>query len=35
MDKIATPKSAVSMAKKTSFVMVVVVAVLTIYGTLI
>ncbi|VTP15614.1 regulatory protein AmpE [Phytobacter ursingii] len=34
MDKVATPKAAVSMAKKTSFVMVVVVALLTIYGTL-
>lgn len=35
MDKVETPKSAVSMAKKTSFVVVVVVALLTIYGTLI
>ncbi len=34
-DKVATPKAAVSMAKKTSFVVVVVIAVLTIYGTLI
>ena len=34
MDKVETPKAAVSMAKKTSFVMVVVVALLTIYGTL-
>ena len=34
-DKIATPKAAVSMAKKTSFVIVVIVALLTIYGTLI
>ncbi|WP_342322201.1 beta-lactamase regulator AmpE [Kosakonia sp. BYX6] len=35
MDKVATPKAAVSMAKKTSLVLVVVVALLTIYGTLI
>ena len=34
MDKVETPKAAVSMAKKTSLVMVVVVALLTIYGTL-
>lgn len=34
-DKIETPKAAVSMAKKTSFVVVVVVALLTIYGTLV
>lgn len=34
MDNVETPKAAVSMAKKTSFVMVVVVALLTIYGTL-
>ena len=34
-DKIETPKAAVSMAKKTSFALVVVIAVLTIYGTLI
>ncbi|WLI75455.1 beta-lactamase regulator AmpE [Kosakonia sp. H02] len=34
MDKVATPKAAVSMAKKTSLVLVVVVALLTIYGTL-
>ena len=33
-DKVATPKAAVSMAKKTSFAVVVVVALLTIYGTL-
>ncbi len=35
MDKVETPKAAVSMAKKTSFVGVVVVALLTIYGTLV
>ncbi|QJT79140.1 beta-lactamase regulator AmpE [Kosakonia sp. MUSA4] len=35
MDKVGTPKAAVSMAKKTSLVLVVVVALLTIYGTLI
>ncbi|SFR09653.1 AmpE protein [Enterobacter sp. kpr-6] len=35
MDKVETPKAAVSMAKKTSFVVVVVVALLTIYGTLV
>lgn len=35
LDKVETPKAAVSMAKKTSFVLVVVVALLTIYGTLI
>ncbi|MDU2977850.1 MAG: 1,6-anhydro-N-acetylmuramyl-L-alanine amidase AmpD [Enterobacter asburiae] len=34
-DKIETPKAAVSMAKKTSFVVVVIVALLTIYGTLV
>lgn len=34
-DKVETPKAAVSMAKKTSFVLVVVVALLTIYGTLV
>lgn len=34
-DKVETPKAAVSMAKKTSLVLVVVVALLTIYGTLI
>lgn len=34
-DKVATPKAAVSMAKKTSFVVVVIVALLTIYGTLV
>lgn len=34
-DKGETPKAAVSMAKKTSFVVVVVIALLTIYGTLI
>lgn len=34
-DKVETPKAAVSMAKKTSFALVVVIAVLTIYGTLI
>lgn len=33
--KVETPKAAVSMAKKTSFVVVVVIALLTIYGTLI
>lgn len=35
LDKAETPKAAVSMAKKTSLVLVVVVALLTIYGTLI
>ncbi len=35
MDKVETPKAAVSMAKKASLVLVVVVALLTIYGTLI
>lgn len=35
VDKVETPKAAVSMAKKTSFVVVVIVALLTIYGTLI
>ena len=34
-DKVETPKAAVSMAKKTSFVVVVIVALLTIYGTLV
>ncbi|MDM2898758.1 beta-lactamase regulator AmpE [Citrobacter sp. Cpo030] len=34
-DKVETPKAAVSMAKKTSFVVVVVIAVLTIYGALV
>lgn len=34
-DKIKTPKAAVSMAKKTSLVIVVVVSLLTIYGTLV
>lgn len=34
-DKVETPKAAVAMAKKTSFVVVVVIALLTIYGTLI
>ena len=34
-DKIETPKAAVSLAKKTSFVVVVVIAVLTIYGALV
>lgn len=34
-DKVETPKAAVSLAKKTSFVVVVVIAVLTIYGALI
>lgn len=33
-DKVQTPKAAVSMAKKTTFAIVVVVALLTIYGTL-
>lgn len=33
-DRLATPKAAVAMAKKTSFVAVVIVALLTIYGTL-
>lgn len=35
IDRVETPKAAVSMAKKTSFVLVVIVALLTIYGTLI
>lgn len=35
LDKVKTPKSAVSMAKKTSLVILVVVALLTIYGTLV
>ncbi|MEX5409453.1 beta-lactamase regulator AmpE [Atlantibacter hermannii] len=35
LDKIETPKAAVSMAKKTTLVIVVVVALLTIYGTLV
>ncbi|XTZ37687.1 beta-lactamase regulator AmpE [Salmonella enterica] len=35
LDKVETPKAAVSMAKKTSLVLVVVVALLTIYGTLV
>ncbi|MDU7370473.1 MAG: beta-lactamase regulator AmpE [Klebsiella michiganensis] len=35
VDKVATPKAAVSMAKKTSLVVVVIMALLTIYGTLI
>ena len=34
-DKVETPKAAVAMAKKTSFVVVVVIALLTIYGTLV
>ncbi|AHY11874.1 MULTISPECIES: beta-lactamase regulator AmpE [Citrobacter] len=34
-DKVETPKAAVSMAKKTSFVVVVIIALLTIYGTLV
>jgi len=34
VDKVATPKAAVSMAKKATLVIVVVVALLTIYGTL-
>ncbi|WP_423061527.1 beta-lactamase regulator AmpE [Citrobacter portucalensis] len=34
-DKVETPKAAVSMAKKTSFVVVVIIALLTIYGALI
>ncbi|AMH13309.1 beta-lactamase regulator AmpE [Citrobacter sp. FDAARGOS_156] len=34
-DKVETPKAAVSMAKKTSFVVVVVIALLTIYGALV
>ncbi len=33
--KVETPKAAVSMAKKTSFVVVVIIALLTIYGTLV
>lgn len=35
VDKVETPKAAVSMAKKTSFVVVVVIALLTIYGALV
>lgn len=35
LDKIETPKAAVSMAKKASLVIVVIVALLTIYGTLV
>ena len=35
VDKVETPKAAVSMAKKTSLVVVVIMALLTIYGTLI
>lgn len=35
VDKLETPKAAVSMAKKTSYVVVVVMALLTIYGTLV
>lgn len=35
LDRVETPKVAVSMAKKTSFALVVVVALLTIYGTLV
>jgi AmpE protein len=35
VDKVATPKAAVSMAKKTSLVVVVIMALLTIYGTLV
>lgn len=34
-DKVETPKASVSLAKKTSFVVVVVIAVLTIYGALV
>ncbi|MDM2845029.1 beta-lactamase regulator AmpE [Citrobacter sp. Cpo090] len=34
-DKVETPKAAVSLAKKTSFVVVVVIALLTIYGALV
>lgn len=34
-DKVETPKAAVSLAKKTSFVVVVVIAMLTIYGALV
>ena len=34
-DKVETPKAAVSMAKKTSFVVVVIIALLTIYGALV
>lgn len=34
-DKVETPKAAVSLSKKTSFVVVVVIAVLTIYGALV
>ncbi len=35
VDKVATPKAAVLMAKKTSLVVVVIMALLTIYGTLV
>ncbi|GHD93645.1 beta-lactamase regulator AmpE [Pseudocitrobacter faecalis] len=35
VDRVETPKAAVSMAKKTSFVVVVIMALLTIYGTLV
>ncbi|SNY69120.1 beta-lactamase regulator AmpE [Enterobacter sp. CC120223-11] len=35
VDKVATPKAAVSMAKKASYVTVVIMALLTIYGTLV
>lgn len=35
VDKVETPKAAVSMAKKTSYAVVVVMALLTIYGTLV
>ena len=34
-DKVETPKAAVALAKKTSFVVVVIIALLTIYGTLV
>ena len=34
-DKVDTPKAAVALAKKTSFVVVVIIALLTIYGTLV
>ncbi|MBJ5749928.1 regulatory signaling modulator protein AmpE, partial [Salmonella enterica subsp. enterica serovar Meleagridis] len=34
-DKVETPKAAVSMAKKASFVVVVIIALLTIYGALV
>ena len=34
MDKVETPKAAVSMAKKASYVVVVIMALLTIYGAL-